>query len=130
VPASAALDEFLAGHPPAIQALTRRLRALVRRTLPRAHESFYKHDVINYGYTAAARDQIVYLALLPGYVRLGFMRGTQLPDPEHLLVGEGRWLRHIKVWSLAEAEHPATRAAYARLIQAAWDYAAAHRASS
>ena len=53
------------------------------------------------------------------YVRLGFLRGTQLPDPDQKLIGEGKWLRHVKVRNLKEAEHPALK----RLVEAAWAYA-------
>ena len=119
-PAPATLSEFLAGYPPAIRTLTRRLRAVVRRTLPQAPESFYKDDVINYGYLDRPTDYIVYLAVLPDYVRLGFFWGGYLPDPEHLLVGEGKRLRHIKVYTPAEVNNPA----FPPLLQAAWDHAA------
>ena len=44
------------------------------------------------------------------------MRGTQLPDPDQKLVGEGKWLRHVKVYTVEEAEHPALEG----LVKAAW----------
>jgi hypothetical protein len=50
------------------------------------------------------------------YVRLGFMFGGTLPDPQHLLVGEGKRLRHVKVRSRQEAANPALK----RLVRAAW----------
>jgi hypothetical protein len=41
------------------------------------------------------------------HVNLGFYQGASLPDPEGLLEGTGRNLRHVKVRSVGEAEHPA-----------------------
>lgn len=40
------------------------------------------------------------------YVNLGFFRGTELADPDGLLEGSGKRLRHIKVRSLDEAGSP------------------------
>jgi hypothetical protein len=65
----------------------------------------------------------VYICPLKDYVRLGFMFGTHLDDPEQLLVGEGKRLRHIKIGSLAEAGNPALRP----LVEAAWAEAQTHR---
>ena len=56
-----------------------------------------------------------YICPLKDYVRLGFYYGGALPDPDELLVGEGKRLRHIKIYSIAEARRPAVR----RLIKAA-----------
>ena len=50
------------------------------------------------------------------YVRLGFYYGGELADPAHLLVGEGKRLRHVKVRMLAEAGQPALE----QLVRAAW----------
>src|SRR5205823_6475993 len=71
---------------------------------------------IGYSTTQSSRDRVVYICPMKDYVRLGFMRGTQLPDPEQKLVGEGKWLRHVKVRTLKEAEQPALR----HLVDAAW----------
>jgi len=51
-----------------------------------------------------------------GYVNFGFFFGAGLPDPKKLLVGEGKRLRHVKIWSEGEAKNPAL----AKLIAATW----------
>jgi hypothetical protein len=51
-----------------------------------------------------------------GYVNFGFFFGAGLPDPEHLLVGEGKRMRHVKVRSVDEARNPAL----GKLITATW----------
>jgi hypothetical protein len=110
------VEDFLAKYPPEIQAITRRLRELVGT---RGTEVLYaKENHFGYSFTGKSNDRILYVCPIPKYVRLGFMRGTQLPDPQNLLIGEGKWLRHIKVRTLEQADDPAVQA----LIEAAWTY--------
>lgn len=58
-----------------------------------------------------------YAYILPhtSWVNLGFFQGAGLPDPEGLLEGTGKKLRHVKIRSLEAAENPAIRT----LIEAA-----------
>jgi hypothetical protein len=44
------------------------------------------------------------------YVNLGFYHGTSLNDPAGLLEGTGKGLRHVKVYSLQQAQRPEIRA--------------------
>ena len=60
-------------------------------------------------------EHYVYIAAHKAHVNLGFYYGTALPDPEGLLDGTGKHLRHIKLRRVAEAESPHIR----RLIQEA-----------
>ena len=39
------------------------------------------------------------------WVNLGFYRGTDLPDPDDLLEGSGKKLRHVKIRPVADAAH-------------------------
>ena len=63
----------------------------------------------------AGRDLIVACRAFSHHVGMEFWRGSALPDPDHLLQGTGKNLRHVKVRSIAEARAPAL----ARLIGAA-----------
>lgn len=58
-----------------------------------------------------------YIYLMPHarHLNLGFYHGVQLPDPEGLLEGSGKALRHVKVSSTEQAASPAIE----RLIEAA-----------
>ena len=51
-----------------------------------------------------------YLQPQRGRVNLGFWHGTSVPDPEGLLEGTGKALRHVKVHDLETALSPAVRA--------------------
>ena len=54
-------------------------------------------------------DGYAYIMPMRGYVNLGFYQGAELADPERLLEGTGKSLRHVKIRSLAEANRPAVR---------------------
>jgi hypothetical protein len=57
-----------------------------------------------------------YLNIFTAHVNLGFFRGAALPDPDHLLQGTGKFMRHVKL-----TPGTATNAAgLRRLIDAAY----------
>ena len=58
-----------------------------------------------------------YLMPQKGYLNLGFYHGAALPDPDGLLEGSGKALRHVKLASLDEVGSLAVR----RLIESAID---------
>src|SRR5580765_9047380 len=43
------------------------------------------------------------------HVTFAFMRGAALPDPEKLLEGTGKGVRHVRLWSVAEVKRPAVK---------------------
>jgi len=66
----------------------------------------------------AARDLLIevmsditdcYIAPFKKHVNLGFMYGADLPDPEGLLEGVGKPMRHIKIRSLDDLKQPAVK---------------------
>ena len=58
-----------------------------------------------------------YICPMEKYVRLGFYYDGALPDPSGLLVGEGNRLRHVKLYTLDEAERPEIRALIQAVVQ-------------
>jgi hypothetical protein len=60
-------------------------------------------------------DHICFLAPLKTRVNLGFYHGAHLPDPDHLLAGTGKNLRHVKLNTPEDVDVPALRT----LIEAA-----------
>src|SRR5579863_9170731 len=110
-------EAFFAGYTPDVQAISRELRAMVRGTIPEANEIlFARHNHIGYLFTESMQDRVCYICPLKDYVRLGFDFGGQLADPERLLEGTGKRMRHVKVRTLKEAENPALK----QLVEAAW----------
>ena len=46
----------------------------------------------------------VYIHAARDHVQLGFYRGSALKDPEGLLVGEGSYVRHVKVRTASDIQ--------------------------
>jgi hypothetical protein len=67
-------------------------------------------------------EHFCYIALHGDHVNLGFNQGAELPDPEGLLEGPGKMLRHTKIAQSKDLQDPALR----RLLEAA----KAHRLST
>jgi hypothetical protein len=110
------VEDWLANLPADLQAIAKELRAVAKENMPNAHEFIY-HDAIGYSVSDSPFDRICYVApQKKGYVNFGFFFGAGLPDPKKLLVGEGKRLRHVKVWNVEEVQNPAL----AKLIAATW----------
>ena len=113
---SISVQDWLTNLAPELRAITKQLRAVARNNMPKAQE-FIHQDVIRYSIKDSPSDQICYIApQKKGYVNFGFFFGAGLPDPEKLLIGEGKRLRHVKAWSVEEAKNPAL----SKLIAATW----------
>src|SRR5262249_43553950 len=109
-------EAFFAKSSPEIADIARKSRALVQRHLPEAWEKVYpKMNVIRYGTTERMSDLVFYINPRPEYVNIGLIRGTSLPDPDNLLEGTGKDLRHVKIRTAEQLEAPALHA----LMQAA-----------
>ena len=109
------IEEYLSNLSPDLQAITRELCAVARKNVSGAHEFIY-HDAVGYSVSKSTFDRIGYIAPQKGYVNFGFFFGADLPDRKHLLVGEGKRLRHVKVRSVEDAKNPAL----GKLVAATW----------
>lgn len=100
-----------------VAAVAYRLRELIVQAYPDVTEipRPAEHHA-QYGIGAGKGSGIfAYICPMKDYVRLGLYYGGMLADPNKLLVGTGKRLRHIKIYSQAEANRPEVR----RLLQAA-----------
>jgi hypothetical protein len=93
------------------------IRALVAEIHPDAVEVASRKERSVWWGTGPGKMTHGYVYAMPhtGHVNLGFFRGTSLPDPEGLLTGTGKALRHVKLTSPDQVSAPAIRA----LIEAA-----------
>jgi hypothetical protein len=57
-----------------------------------------------------------YVNVFASHVNVGFFHGAALPDPSHLLQGDGRFMRHVKLKPGTASD----AAALGRLIDAAY----------
>lgn len=88
------VEQVLQGRSPEIRDLVEALRALVRKAAPESSERGYT------GWGNLVYDHngmFCYIAPLKHSVNMGFHHGVELADPEGLLRGSGKGMRHVKV---------------------------------
>jgi hypothetical protein len=108
--ANATFKDILRETSPELQTVAWKTRELILTSGSKCVEMISVKDrVAGYGASTLTRDQLVYIALPKEWVRIGFYYGGDLPDPEGLLEGEGKRMRHIKIGSEKELENPALK---------------------
>lgn len=101
-------DEILDGATPEMTAIARRLREIIAGAYPGAYEvPWPRQRIAGYGVGPKKMSQhFSYIAMATNHVNLGFYYGAHLEDPEGLMEGTGKNLRHVKVRSVHDADHP------------------------
>lgn len=102
----------LAAASPQMAAVAHAARALIAEVLPGVTEVPWAHQgTAGYGVgPKKMSEHFAYIAPASRHVNLGFMYGADLPDPDGLLEGGGRLMRHIKLRSLEDVGRPGVRA--------------------
>ncbi len=91
------VQRLLARYPHEVQELAQELRKLVMEAVPGCLEMVDRSaKVIGYGYGAGYKDLICTIMPSKGGVKLGVVRGADLPDPKQLLEGQGKVHRHVE----------------------------------
>jgi len=113
---------FLEAYDRNISEIALALREMVLEEAPDASESIYQVYTVAiwFGYSGKMKDMFCYITTSAGHVNLGFPRGASLPDPNRVLEGNGKTMRHIKFRSPSDVERPFVP----RYIQAAMEQAA------
>jgi len=110
---------FLAGCERPVADLALALREVVLEEAPDAVEKVYQTYTVAiwFGFGPKMKDMFCYIATSTNHVNLGFNRGALLPDPNRVLEGEGKIMRHVKFRSVRDLERPFVR----RYIRAAME---------
>jgi hypothetical protein len=108
---------FLTAYDPTIADMALALREIILDEVPDASESIYQVYTVAiwFGFSGKMKDMFCYIATNARHINLGFPRGALLPDPNRVLEGDGKTMRHIKFASERDLE----RAFVRRYIQAA-----------
>jgi len=86
------VDRLLAALESPQREVARALRALILEAGPELHES------VRWGVPCyRGKRYVCSIAAHSDHTNLGFFRGAALRDPNKLLEGTGKWLRHVKV---------------------------------
>jgi hypothetical protein len=117
-PPDRALLGYLASYDPHVSRLALAVREIVLEEAPEAIESISKGYAVAIGFSFTGKplkDGFCHIATYSSYVNLGFNRGALLPDPNGVLAGSGKLIRHITIRSEDDLNRPLVR----RYLQAA-----------
>jgi hypothetical protein len=93
LPHNPQVEEWLHGEPAALYAIARQCFRRLRDCGDDVTEIL--HDGCPVACVGGAA--FAYVNVFRSHVNLGFYMGSSLRDPEHLLQGSGKWMRHIKI---------------------------------
>src|ERR1700677_5269986 len=98
------LASFIARFSDEVASLAEAILGEMRRLYPTALELVYDNYnalAIGFGPTERTSEAIFSIALFPRWVSLFFLQAKGLPDPDKILQGNGKRVRHIRVPSAA-----------------------------
>jgi len=110
-PTAADFEKLLEPHAPAVAEAARALRTVIAAAFPEAVEQVdFGNKLLAVGKSMAMRD--LAFAIIPhsAHVNLQLPDGVDLPDPDGLIEGTGKRIRHVKVRSVDAASSAAVRA--------------------
>ena len=107
-----AIEAWLQEHPGELGAIAQKWFAVMRQCGDEVREIL--HD----GCPVACLGDVpfAYVNAFTSHVNVGFYQGSALPDPAHLLQGNGKFMRHVKLKPNAATD----QASLAKLIQSAY----------
>ena len=100
------IEKHLQHVQPELRDIVLEIRNIVASVTPGATESQHSRGFSYYhkergGPVSAGICQI---GIFRDHIRLGFIHGAFLPDPQGLLVGEPKYKKHIRIYSYEEAD--------------------------
>jgi hypothetical protein len=117
-PPDPVLLSYLASYDPHVARLALAMREVVLEEAPEAIESFFKGYAVSIGFSFTGKplkDGFCHIVTYSSCVNLGFNRGALLPDPNGVLAGTGKMIRHITMCNENDVNRPFVR----RYLQAA-----------
>jgi hypothetical protein len=94
------LLSYLATYDPHVRELTLALRNVVLEEAPDAVESIVQSYAVAIGFSFTGKplkDGFCHIVTYASHVNLGFNRGALLPDPNRVLAGKGKMIRHVTI---------------------------------
>src|SRR5882757_365784 len=105
------LLDFLTDYDRPVADLALALREIILEEAPEASESIYQVYTVAiwFGFSGKMKDMFCYITTHAGHINLGFPRGATLPDPNRVLEGDGKAMRHIQFASQRDLERSFVR---------------------
>jgi hypothetical protein len=99
------IEKYLQRVPPELRDIVLEIRNIVASIAPEAtekqHSRGFSYYYKNRGGPVSAG--ICQIGIFTDHVRLGFIHGAFLPDPEGLLVGEPKYKKHLRIYHYEDA---------------------------
>lgn len=113
------IDDFFEQFTPAVSEIGKAIFEITEAIMLPEKKMWIDHadKMITFGTEKNMKGEICYIKPLKDSVNLGFFHGVNLNDPNKLLTGSGKMLRHVKFKNKESIEHLAVRA----LLKAALD---------
>lgn len=113
-------DVLVSKYSDEVRALATRTRKLVLEIMPNASEkTYWGWSNTWYGTSEKNVDAIFAISPQKAHVNLFLLRGTEMTDPDGLLEGTGKKLRHVKIREAADVKRASLRKLLKRaLVQA------------
>ncbi len=95
----AELLRMLDGYDPTLAKLALKARKAIMRRSKACWELVYHTYALStaFSLTEHLKDAFCHVAVYQKHVNLGFNRGTELEDPDQLLQGSGKLIRHVRL---------------------------------
>lgn len=117
VTAPRTVDSVLSAYSEDVRETASAAQELIRSLLPGVEETVDPTQaLLSYGYGPGYAGMICTLILSKSGVKLGLVRGGDLPDPKHLLEGSGKVHRYVQLEKPTDVRKPGLNA----LIKAAY----------
>ena len=113
------LSELLSDRPSELCELAINVRREICNLAGSPSELIYNtHAVSNvFTYTNRQKEAFIHIAVYSEHLNLGFNYGAELHDPNALLEGSGKLIRHIRIDSASNMRNPAVRKLVSAAIQ-------------
>lgn len=99
------IDKFEPKHRTLIRAVRKALHARFPTAYELAYDN-YNFFVLGYGPTPRPSDCIISLTAGASGVGLCFIQGASLPDPDNILLGEGKQTRFVRIGTINDLTCP------------------------
>ena len=110
-------EDVLAAFPSEVQELAREASSLLLKLLPNAEETVDPTAaVLSYGYGPGYRGMVCTVLLSKSGVKVGFVGGAELADPNGLLEGSGKKHKYVQLHKASDLSRPGMK----QLIKAAY----------
>lgn len=99
---------FLKPFPNQVKEIALKIREFIWDFYPESNELIYdNYNALAIGFSLSdkAGDTFCSIAVYANYVNFGFNRGSEISDPEQLLLGDGSLYRRIKVDDLKDLKN-------------------------